>query len=96
MLDIDESTGNGAGLEQLTPREREVVLLIARGYTYREVSSRLDISVKTLESHMSNIFGKLGVAGRHELTAMVYDSGFFRPEDQPEEDEAPDQAHRSN
>ena len=45
------------------------------------MSARLDISVKTFESHMSNTFAKLGVAGRHELTAIVYESGFLRPDD---------------
>lgn len=93
MLDIDEGAGKGVGLEQLTPREREVVLLIARGYTYREVASRLEISVKTLESHMSNIFGKLGVAGRHQLTTLAYETGFFRPEDGQTEGHSPDEPH---
>jgi DNA-binding NarL/FixJ family response regulator len=81
MLDIDEGTADRTGLERLTAREREVVLLIARGYTYREVASNLGISVKTLESHMHNIFRKLEIASRHELAALTYESGFIRPED---------------
>jgi DNA-binding NarL/FixJ family response regulator len=81
LLDIDESIDGGSGIERLTPRERQVVNLIARGHTYRETASRLDMSVKTLETHMSHIFAKLGVASRHELTAIAYDTGFVRPDD---------------
>lgn len=90
MLDIDEDTAERSGLERLTEREREVVLLIARGYTYREVASNLGIAVKTLESHMHNIFRKLEVASRHELAALTYGSGFVRPEDRTGDDPAPD------
>ena len=53
--------------------------MIARGYTYRESSTRLDMKVKTLETHMSHIFDKLGVASRHELSFMAYESGFVDP-----------------
>lgn len=81
LLDIDEGIAAASGLERLTPRECEVVRLIARGYTYRETSSRLDISVKTLENHMGNIFEKLEVASRHQLSALAYEAGFVRPED---------------
>lgn len=88
LLDIDEGITEADGIERLTPREGEVVRLIARGYTYKETSSRLGISVKTLENHMHNIFAKLGVAGRHELSALLYESGYLRPEDDPGEDDA--------
>lgn len=70
LLDIDDQVGADNELDRLTPREREVVMLIARGHTYREASTELEISVKTLESHMSNIFRKLGVASRHQLAAQ--------------------------
>lgn len=81
LLDIDDQIETGTGIERLTPREREVVNLIARGYTYRETAHRLDIKVKTLETHMANIFGKLGVASRFELAALVGTS-FLRPDDE--------------
>ena len=81
LLDIDKRITEAAGIEKLTPKEREVVNLIARGYTYRETSSRLDISVKTLETHMHHIFDKLGIASRHELSRLAFDTGFVRPED---------------
>jgi DNA-binding NarL/FixJ family response regulator len=75
LLDIDEDI-DASAIEKLTPREREVVNLIARGYSYRETAARLSISVKTLESHMGNIFEKLSVASRHELAALAYEEGY--------------------
>lgn len=57
-----------AELGNLTEREREVLQLIARGYTYREVGAELFISVKTVESHVSSVLRKLQLANRHELT----------------------------
>lgn len=81
MLDIDEDIDATSTIERLTPREREVVNLIARGYSYRETAARLSISVKTLESHMGNIFEKLSVASRHELAALAYEEGYVdRPD----------------
>jgi DNA-binding NarL/FixJ family response regulator len=80
LLDIDEGIVPAFGIEKLTPRERDVVRLIARGYTYRETSNRLEISVKTLESHMHHIFDKLGIATRHELSALAFETGFVRPD----------------
>jgi DNA-binding NarL/FixJ family response regulator len=55
-------------LDQLTPREREVLRLIARGYAYKEVARRLSISVKTVESHVSAVLRKLQLSSRHQLT----------------------------
>jgi DNA-binding NarL/FixJ family response regulator len=55
-------------LDQLTSREREVLRLIARGYTYREVAKELFISVKTVESHVSSVLRKLQLSSRHQLS----------------------------
>jgi DNA-binding NarL/FixJ family response regulator len=60
-------------LDQLTPREREVMRLIARGYSYKEVAARLYISVKTVESHVSAVLRKLQLSSRHELTRWASD-----------------------
>jgi DNA-binding NarL/FixJ family response regulator len=57
-----------AELDQLTPREREVLRLIARGYTYREIARELHISVKTVETHVSSVLRKLQLSTRHQLT----------------------------
>ncbi|MFZ2056569.1 MAG: response regulator transcription factor [Acidimicrobiales bacterium] len=55
-------------LDHLTPREREVLRLIARGYTYKEIARELTISVKTVESHVSAVLRKLQLSTRHQLT----------------------------
>lgn len=55
-------------LDQLTARERQVLRLIARGYIYRDIASELDISVKTVESHVSAVLRKLQLSNRHQLT----------------------------
>ena len=55
-------------IDQLTVREKEVLRLIARGYTYKEVARRLSISVKTVETHVSAVLRKLQLSTRHELT----------------------------
>jgi DNA-binding NarL/FixJ family response regulator len=55
-------------LDQLTAREREVLRLIARGYTYKEIARELYISIKTVESHVSSVLRKLQLSTRHQLT----------------------------
>jgi len=60
-------------LDLLTHREREVLRLIARGYTYKEIARRLHISVKTVETHVSAVLRKLQLSNRHELTRWATD-----------------------
>jgi len=55
-------------LDQLTPREHEVLRLIARGYAYKEIARELSISTKTVETHVSSVLRKLQLSNRHELT----------------------------
>jgi DNA-binding NarL/FixJ family response regulator len=55
-------------LDQLTAREREVLQLIARGYRYKEIASRLYLSPRTVESHVSAVLRKLQLSNRNELT----------------------------
>jgi DNA-binding NarL/FixJ family response regulator len=73
VLDAFASGGPGQPsqdpeLDQLTPREREVLRLIARGYTYKEIARELYISAKTVESHVSSVLRKLQLSTRHQLT----------------------------
>ena len=63
-----EPMGADEELETLTPREREVLQLIARGYMYKEIAARLSLSVKTIEAHVSSVLRKLQLSTRHELT----------------------------
>ena len=65
---VPEEEATDPGLDLLSAREREVMQLLARGYTYREIGSRLFISVKTVESHASNVLRKLQLSNRNELT----------------------------
>ncbi len=58
-------------LDLLTGREQEVLRLIARGYTYREVATRLHLSVKTIETHVSAVLRKLQLSNRHQLSAWA-------------------------
>jgi DNA-binding NarL/FixJ family response regulator len=55
-------------LDHLTPREREVLRHLARGYMYKEIAQRLGISVKTVEAHVSAVLRKLQLSNRHELS----------------------------
>lgn len=67
----DEPVPLDPDLDRLTVREREVLRLIARGYAYREIASRLCLSVKTIESHVSAVLRKLQLSNRHQLTAWA-------------------------
>ena len=78
VLDAFAASGSGSDssvkpsfdpeLDQLTSREREVLRLIAQGYTYKEIARELFISVKTVESHVSSVLRKLQLSSRHQLT----------------------------
>jgi DNA-binding NarL/FixJ family response regulator len=64
----EEPAGGDADVEQLTPREREVLHHLARGYLYKEIAQRLGISVKTVEAHVSAVLRKLQLSNRHQLS----------------------------
>jgi DNA-binding NarL/FixJ family response regulator len=62
-------------LDALTPREREVIQHIARGYMYKEIALRLEISPKTVEAHVSSVLRKLQLSSRHQLSRWAADRG---------------------
>ena len=64
-------------IDLLTPREREVLRLLARGYAYKEIASELFISIKTVETHASNVLRKLQLSNRHQLTRWAADRRIF-------------------
>jgi DNA-binding NarL/FixJ family response regulator len=68
-----------APFPELTDREREVLDLVARGLTNTEIARRLFLSGKTVRNHVSNVFGKLQVAGRAEAVARARDAGLGGP-----------------
>jgi DNA-binding NarL/FixJ family response regulator len=63
----------------LTPREDEVIKLIAEGYSSKEIADALTISLKTVERHRSNILGKLGMRDRTDLTRYAIRAGLVEP-----------------
>ena len=76
VLDAFSEVPAGAAapeLAQLTKREREVLRLIARGYTYKEAADRLVVSPRTVESHVSAVLRKLQLGNRHELSRWAAD-----------------------
>jgi DNA-binding NarL/FixJ family response regulator len=76
---LDAFTGAAAAnddeLDRLTARERDVMRLIARGYTYRETAEELYLSIKTVETHMSAVLRKLQLSNRRELARWAQGRG---------------------
>ncbi|HEU4368193.1 MAG TPA: response regulator transcription factor [Methylomirabilota bacterium] len=80
----DEAPSAGAAAPRavrapvLSPRERQVLELLARGHTNREVASRLVLSVKTVETHRARLGDKLGLHTRADLVRLAFDLGLFK------------------
>ena len=72
-----EPLGADEELETLTPREREVLQLIARGYLYKEIAARLGISEHTVKFHVSSVLAKLGASTRTEAVSRGYREGLI-------------------
>lgn len=79
VLDAFAGSGGAPGalgviadeVDELTPREREVLRFIARGYTYKEIGATLSISARTVESHVSSVLRKLQLRNRHQLSTWA-------------------------
>ena len=71
--DVPSAAAVDPDLDLLTPRELEVLRLLARGYLYKEIGAELFISVKTVETHASNVLRKLQLSNRHQLTRWAAD-----------------------
>jgi DNA-binding NarL/FixJ family response regulator len=76
---LERADERGEEYEPLTPRELEVLKLIAEGYTSKEIASMLVISLKTVERHRANILGKLGMRDRVDLTRYAIRRGLIEP-----------------
>jgi DNA-binding CsgD family transcriptional regulator len=66
-----EGLGSTAGAALLTPREREIASLAARGRSSKDVAADLVLSVRTVDNHLANVYAKLGIAGRAQLAAAL-------------------------
>ena len=71
-----EARGQGSDLDLLTSREREVLQLLAEGLPNREIAEHLNISIKTVETHRSNMMNKLGVSSKTELVKYALRRGW--------------------
>jgi len=77
----EERQGTADLLEQLTEREIEVLRLAAKGMSNRDISRHLSISVRTVQTHLSNVFNKLGVGSRTEAVVLGLRQGLFSLEE---------------
>ena len=77
--DNSEAQARLGTLERLTPREREVLTLIARGLSNDEISERLVLSPATVKTHINRTLAKLGLSSRAQLVVVAYEEGLVRP-----------------
>ncbi|MGO4374639.1 response regulator [Paenibacillus sp. MCAF20] len=76
-LERSTDVDNGKIIETLTEREKEIVALVAKGYSNKEVAEQLVISIKTVESHKANVMDKLGLKTRPDLVRYAMKKGLL-------------------
>ena len=87
VWEYQERLGRSKGVidvyEQLTPREREVLIYVAQGYTNREMAAVMDVSVRTVEKHRYNMMKKAAFSNRAEVIKFALQRGLIPPSDEP-------------
>jgi NarL family two-component system response regulator LiaR len=66
-------------LDDLTPRERDVLVLIGRGFPNKQIARELDIAEKTVKTHVGHVLAKLGVADRTQAAVVAVRAGLVHP-----------------
>jgi DNA-binding NarL/FixJ family response regulator len=70
-----------ANTDTLTPREREILVLVARSFSNTEIATRCSLSESTVKTHVKHVFAKLGLRDRAQATVFAYETGLVRPGD---------------
>ena len=83
------SAGNGRLFDSLTPREREILGMLGRGWSTKQIATRTKLSEKTVSVHVSRVIEKLGVRSRIQAALLARQYADLEPEGLPEEDESP-------
>ena len=76
---VDALAGDEEPLDRLTPREREVLRLIGRGFPNKRIARELDISEKTVKTHVGHVLAKLGVTDRTQAAVAAVRAGLVDP-----------------
>jgi two-component system, NarL family, response regulator LiaR len=76
---VEALAGDEEPLDRLTPREREVLELIGRGFSNKRIARELEVSEKTVKAHVGHVFAKLGVTDRTQAAVVAVRAGLVDP-----------------